>query len=161
MKRVLFVCTGNTCRSIMAEGLFNNAVKKENSMTQFTAFSAGISAYDGECASSYALRVLKDWNIDIGYHISKRITQEDIDNAFVILTMTGEHKRVLLKMFSNAQSKAYTLKEFAYESGRGINGFSTDISDPYGGSEEVYRRCAQQIKEAIDALIQRLKEFEQ
>ncbi len=157
MKKVLFVCTGNTCRSIMAEGIFNSAVIKEEAIEQFRAYSAGISAYDGACASMNALNVLKDWNIDIGYHISRKVTQEEVDSAFLILTMTREHKRVLLEIFPEARRKVYTLKEFAYEGSKNINSFSTDISDPYGMNEDVYRKCAMEIQEAIYKVIEILK----
>lgn len=142
----------------MAEGLFNSAIAKEGeTLKQFKAFSAGVSAFDGTCASKNALNVLKSWNIDIGYHISKRITQEDVDSAFLILTMTREHKRALLQLFPEVGEKVYTLKEFAFGDSISIDSWSMDISDPYGMNEDVYRECAMEIKEAVNQVIEKLK----
>lgn len=158
MKKVLFVCTGNTCRSIMAEGLFNSVVAKEDeAMRQFKAYSAGISAFDGACASDNAYSVLKSWGIDISYHKSKRVTQQDVDSAFLILTMTREHKRALLQLFPEAEDKVYTLKEFAYDDCESMNNMSIDITDPYGMNEEVYRKCAIEIRQAIYKVLEKLK----
>lgn len=148
MKKILFVCTGNTCRSIMAEGIFNNIVANKHLEEQFEAISAGMLAFDGEHASINALKVLKAWNIDISYHSSKRITQEQIFAAHLILTMKKEQKNMLLAMYPSV-TEVYTLKEYAQQS-------TEDVADPYGGDEQVYLKCALELKDAIQKVIERL-----
>lgn len=130
---ILFVCTGNTCRSPMAAVLMNKiAIEKK---LDVRIDSAGIFAVDGDAASTEAVNVMKEYGIDLSAHRAKKITLELIDESDLILTMTYGQKTML-----GQNQKVYTLSEYA--------GFDYDISDPYGGSEEAYRAAAEQIYKA-------------
>ena len=163
MRKILFVCTGNTCISSMAEGLFNHIVKNEvDGLEDYSAVSAGIFAYEGDGANPKSIKVLKEgYGIDITSHRARRITNSDMEDAHLILTMTKDHRDTLVELYPGARDKIWTLKEFVSkdESDRNSgNPFEWDIPDPYGMPEEIYERCARTLKEAIDKLILRLKE---
>lgn len=165
MKKILFICTGNTCRSSMAEGIFNHAISQKKESSQFKAFSAGLSALDGDGANRQAIKVLKDkWNIDISCHNARRISEQDVEDSYIVLTMTREHKNAVIYMFPQAKNKIFTLKEFVSDNKIDVSSseynFALDISDPYGMSEQIYARCANEIREAIEKLIVKLREFE-
>lgn len=165
MKTLLFVCTGNTCRSCMAEGIFNDAAsKKENDIRHFKAYSAGLSAFEGDSANIKAIKVLTDcFGIDISSHRARRIQKSNIEDALIILTMTSEHRDQMARLYPQAQNKMHTLKEFVADIGAEKTSkdyrFQMDIPDPYGMSEEVYMKCAIEIKDAVDRLIMKLKEY--
>lgn len=111
--KILFVCTGNTCRSPMAE-----AVLKHKS-DQFDVQSAGIFAQKGAYASKGTKDVLQNKGISIR-HQSQPVTAELIEWADYILTMTSQHKQMLISQYEEAQPKTYTLKEFVNEQQAGI-----------------------------------------
>lgn len=153
----------------MAEGFFNEAVKNDPLLSKhFTASSAGIMAINGNSASPNSIQSLKeDWGIDISSHKARLIKYEDIKNAYLVLTMTRNHKDAITRLFPDIKPRVYTLKEYAEGKntkeyfGKDIADdydFTLDILDPYGMSIQVYRQCAGDIKEAIDKLIQRLKQ---
>ena len=113
MKRILFVCTGNTCRSPMAEAMLHRMALARG-MT-LAVRSAGISTIDGLPASGHAVDVLRQRHIE--YKGSSRaLTAEAVGWADLILTMTSDHKRRLLQWYPDAVDKTSTLKEFAYQS---------------------------------------------
>ncbi len=158
MKHILFVCTGNTCRSSMAEGIFKAVVGKDDKLRgKYTVSSAGVSAYPGDSASGHSIKVLKDeWDIDISTHRSSPMNAEAVRGSDLILTMTRSHKDAVLSQFPEAAHKTYTLKEFASEQApdRQIQDYNymLDILDPYGMPLHIYRKCAYEIKDSVDKL---------
>ncbi|MDF1508222.1 low molecular weight protein arginine phosphatase [Robertmurraya sp. DFI.2.37] len=144
MTRILFVCTGNTCRSPMAE-----AILKSKKIPEMEVKSAGVYAMDGAPASSHVQRILEEEGIE-HVHRSSMLTKGLVDWASYIFTMTESHKRSVLSMFPNSEGKVFTLKEFA---GEKIN---SDIHDPFGGSLETYRKTYIDISENIKKIIEKL-----
>lgn len=163
MKKILFVCTGNTCRSPMAEGFLRSLLENEPSLSEhFSAASAGISAYEGGEASKEAISVMQsDWGIDISGHRSAVLKREHIAASSLILTMTRSHRDSIISAYPEAKDKTYTLKEYA--GGTISNPLlrqsddSIDIPDPYGRPPRYYNRCAGEIRQAVERLAEKLK----
>lgn len=150
---ILFVCTGNTCRSSMAEAIAKQKIKesKENG-DLFSVISAGTGAYDGCPAALNAVDALKKINIDLTGHRSKRITPEILKTADYIFTMTLIQKQEVLFMYPAGLGKTFTLKEFAYSCAQD----DLNIDDPYGGDQDCYRKCAFQLEDAITKVLAKL-----
>ena len=144
VRKILFVCTGNTCRSPMAEGIFNDEVKRKQ--LPYVAMSAGIYT-DGSAYSKNSVEVMRELEIDISNGHSKQITAEMVNDAHIILTMTKAHKDTLVSVFG-CSDKIKTIAEFA--------GTSDDIIDPYGGDVALYRICRDKIKVLVSKIIEKL-----
>lgn len=146
--KILFVCTGNTCRSAMAEGIAKDLLKKENISAEVS--SAGVFATFGLSASENAVLALNEIGIDISKHISKPLSKEMLQDAYLVLTMTKSHKNAILSKYPQFSDKVFTLFEFIGE--------DKDVNDPFGRDLETYRKSAIEIKQAIEKIIKKIKE---
>lgn len=144
--KIVFVCTGNTCRSPMAQ-VIANAVFKSMDMDA-EAVSRGIFASEGEPASEYARLAVRNYGLSLEEHRAKQITAQDIADADYVLTMTAEHKRMLERICP--AEKLFTLKGFCF-------GTDGDISDPFGQSPSVYMECAEELADCIKIMAEKLK----
>ena len=141
MDKIIFICTGNTCRSPMAEGLFRAHGGEEK--TGLTAASAGLFTQDGMPASQNAIAAAAERGADITAHRSRMLTAEMANAARYLVCMTGAHYDRLCELFPDCADKVFTL-------------LPEDISDPFGGDLETYRRAAAEIDAGVRSIIERL-----
>ena len=146
MKNILFVCTGNVCRSPMAEGLFRHATRGRG---DYRIFSAGVGAIDGQPPSLHAIRALKELGIDIARQRSRMLTADVVSQADYIFGMTHSHVDSINLLYPQAAEKTFLLREFDET----LDAFEKDIGDPIGGSYETYLNCRDQIEQGIASML--------
>jgi glycine hydroxymethyltransferase len=146
MKTILFICTGNVCRSPMAEGLFRKAVKGRS---DYRVLSAGLGAMEGQPPSTYAVQAVKELGIDISGQRSRMLTPELVEQADFIFGMTHSHVDTVNLLFPHAADRTFLVREFDET----LDLFEKDISDPIGGSYEVYLNCRDQIEQGIVSIL--------
>lgn len=143
---IYLICTGNTCRSPMAE-----AILRSRGIDNVVVRSAGIYAQDGQQISSHAITLIEEADMP-HTRWSRAISSEDLEWADVVLTMTEAHKMSLLFRYPTMEQKTFTLKNF-------VNfGAGEDVYDPFGGNLETYRQTFDELSRIIDVLEQKLME---
>ena len=153
MKNILFVCTGNVCRSPMAEGIFRHAVQGRGG---YRVMSAGLGAVEGQPPSPYAVQAVRELGIDIASQRSRMLTPELVQQADYIFGMTHSHIDTVMLLYPHAAEKAFLLREFDET----LDLFEKDISDPIGGSYDVYVSCRDQIEQGIASVLRFLEQGE-
>ncbi len=148
---VLFICTGNTCRSPMCEGYLKHLCKQA-SRNDITVESAGTFAGEGCPASINSAEIMADYDIDICSHTSSTLSEEKIEKANIIIAMTASHRAQIGAMYPKALKKTRLLMEFADME-------NSDVEDPFGGDAQTYSSCFEQMKPALDNLFLDIDKF--
>src|SRR5260370_27450468 len=139
-KTILFVCTGNVCRSPMAEGLFGRMIAERPDLR---VLSAGVSTYPGQPPSAHAVEVLDELGVDISQHRSRPLSEKVVEEADWIVAMTRSHLDSIIYLFPRAAEKVYLLREF--EPGA----TSLDVADPIGIGLEAHRAAREIIQNGL------------
>lgn len=154
MKRVLIVCTGNICRSPMAEG-FMRQLLRERKIDGISVTSAGLSAISGSPVVDRAALAALEEGVDIGSHRSRALTEEMVAAADFILVMDHSHRRALAEWYPYARSKVFLLGSF-----RDGNLDDVDIHDPYGPNMDEFRKCFLIIQQSVKGFLRFLERGE-
>ena len=148
IKRILLVCTGNICRSPLAEALLTHALR-ERGAADVAVTSAGTGAWDGAPASEGAYLVGLERGLDLSGHRARLLTREVVEHADLVLTMARHHRARVQEL--GGEGRVFVLGEYA-----GRSSDEAEVSDPFGGDLDVYRQTCEELEQLVAAVAERL-----
>ena len=147
VQSVLFVCTGNICRSPLACAYFQSLIKKEG--RSMTVRSAGLETIPGMPVDAKAKAVVLEHRLSLDEHVTTQIHKELLDRSDLVLVMEMTQKNRVMKLYPQHRHKVLLLGQFC---GRGLQ----EINDPYQGTKEDFQACFERIQESCDCVMQQL-----
>lgn len=153
IRSVLFICTGNSCRSVMAEGFLGQRLigfKKAG----IEVHSAGVRALGGMSPTEETVEVMREEGVDVSAIRSKNVTVDMIKSSDLILVMEPLHRQEIINVVPDAAKKTYLLKEYGNSSK--IDSGNISVQDPIGKPAAYYRACRDEIKKEIERIVRDL-----
>ncbi|MBP3800517.1 MAG: low molecular weight protein arginine phosphatase [Clostridia bacterium] len=152
---IMFICTGNICRSAMAHWLFEKKLE-EKRIGNIQVFSSGIYASIGDTPTYEAKRVMEEYGVNMKHHRATNTRYSDIEKMDLILCATASHKNEVINMYPNLKDKVFTMKEYVNYNREYHD--SINIKDPWGYDIDTYRSCIAEIDECLNLLIEKILE---